>query len=130
MSLVETIPVLPKDHRIYPTLLDYFQTVSAALLKAQDESGGWWLVMGDEYVGRQGNYIETSGSAMFVYSFLRGIKLGLLPEEGYYEPAKKSWDLLTREYISEDEDGLFRMDGIIYVGFPGSYQVSSYNTRA
>lgn len=124
MSLLEIIPVLPSDHRIYPTLLDYFHTVSAALLKAQDEFGGWWLVMGDEYVGREGNYIETSGSSMFVYSFLRGIKLGLLPEEEYYEAAKRGWNLLVKEYISEDDDGLFKMDGIIWVGLPGSYEVS------
>ena len=123
MSLLEIIPVLPQDHRIYPTLVDYFQTVSAALLKAQDESGGWWLVMGDEYVGREGNYIETSGSSMFVYNFLKAIKLGLLPEEDYYEAAKKGWELLASRYISEDDEGLFQMDGIIWVGLPGSYEV-------
>ena len=124
MSLLEIIPVLPQDHRIYPTLVDYFQTVSAALLKAQDESGGWLLVMGDEYVGREGNYIETSGSSMFVYSFLMAIKLGLLPKGDYYEAAKKGWQLLTSQYITEDDEGLFQMDGIIWVGLPGSYEVN------
>ncbi|KAI0016676.1 glycoside hydrolase family 105 protein [Xylariomycetidae sp. FL0641] len=117
ITLLEVIPVWPKSHEAYSRLVEYFTTLAAAVKKAQDESGGWWLVMSDPYVGAEGNYIESSGSAMFTYGWLKGMDLGLLPEDEYLDVAKKAHSLLVDKFVSVDSDtGLLDWEGTVEVG--------------
>ncbi|KAI0526289.1 cell wall glycosyl hydrolase YteR [Xylaria bambusicola] len=105
MSLLEVIPVWPETHPARETLIGYFTTLATALLRTQDESGGWWLIMSEPYIGAQGNYIESSGSAMFTYGFLKGIRFGLLDSDKYLAAALKGYDLLASEFVTENNDG-------------------------
>ncbi|CRK40685.1 hypothetical protein BN1723_015773, partial [Verticillium longisporum] len=53
--------------------LDY--SVADAVVAAQDEkTKGWYLVMDPGLENEWGNYIESSGSAMFVYGLLKGLR--------------------------------------------------------
>ncbi|KAB2571734.1 Unsaturated rhamnogalacturonyl hydrolase YteR [Lasiodiplodia theobromae] len=64
----------PQQH-----LMMQFAELAAAVVRAADgASGAWWQVM--DQPGRAGNYIESSGSAMFVYALLKGARLGYLSE--------------------------------------------------
>ena len=61
----------------YLRLLDRYRTLVGAVVKVQDQgSGGWWQIMTEG--GREGNYIESSATAIFVSVILRGLRLGLL----------------------------------------------------
>lgn len=62
VSLLEAIQVWPESHAGRAKLIGYFESLAAGLLKAQDASGGWWLVMDEQYAGAPGNYIESSES--------------------------------------------------------------------
>lgn len=62
ISLLETLQVIPQSHAGYEKLIGYFTSLAEGLLNAQDTSGGWWLVMDPQYVGAEGNYIESSMS--------------------------------------------------------------------
>ncbi|KAJ3571812.1 hypothetical protein NPX13_g5252 [Xylaria arbuscula] len=94
----------------------YFKTLAAALLETQDEAGGWWLIMSEEYVGAKGNYIESSGSAMFTHGFLKGIRLGLLDSDTYLAAAQKGYELLASEFVTEKDDGTVDWEGTVEVG--------------
>ncbi|KAJ2985434.1 hypothetical protein NUW58_g5530 [Xylaria curta] len=125
MSLLEVIPVWPKTHPARKRLINYFTTLAAALKKTQDKSGGWWLIMDEQYVGAKGNYIESSGSAMFTFGFLKGIRLGLLDQKQYLAPAKKGYNLLLNKFIVEKDDGTVDWEGTVEVGSlssNGSYE--------
>ncbi|KAI0971880.1 cell wall glycosyl hydrolase YteR [Xylaria arbuscula] len=126
MSLLEVIQVWPETHAARERLIGYFTTLAAGLLKAQDESGGWWLVMSEQYVGAKGNYIESSGSAMFVYGFLKGIRLGLLDRDQYLAAAQKGYDLLVTEFVVEKDDGTVDWEGTVQVGSLGSNGTFQY----
>lgn len=119
VSLLETIQVIPETHEGYDKLVVYFKTLAEGLLNAQDESGGWWLIMDEQYKGAEGNYIESSASAMFTYGFFLGVRLGLLDEDTYLPAAKTAYELLVQDFVVEVDDGL-NWEGTVKVGSLGS----------
>ncbi|KAI0416627.1 cell wall glycosyl hydrolase YteR [Xylaria grammica] len=126
MSLLEVIPLWPATHPARERLIGYFTTLATALKKAQDDSGGWWLIMTDKYVGAEGNYIESSGSAMFTLGFLKGIRLGLLDRDEYLAPAKKGYGLLVDKFVVEKDDGTVDWEGTVEVGSLNSNATFEY----
>jgi len=45
VALVEVLEVFPETHPGYAKLKTYLTTLADGLQKAQDVSGGWWLIM-------------------------------------------------------------------------------------
>lgn len=126
VSLTETIQTIPQSHEGYDKLVGYFKSLAEGLLNAQDASGGWWLIMDEQYKGADGNYIESSASAMFTYGFFVGVKLGLLDEATYLPAAKKAYEMLVEDFVVESSDGL-DWEGTVSVGSlssNASYEVS------
>ncbi|MBR2942706.1 MAG: glycoside hydrolase family 88 protein [Clostridia bacterium] len=64
-------------------------------------------------IGREGNYPETSGSAMIAYFYLKGARLGLLDAE-YAAVGAKIFLSICRRYLSET-DGKLNLGGICLV---------------
>jgi len=84
MSLL--LKYLPEDSPFRPEILEGYRTMMAALLKWQREDGLWGQIIDDP-----GFWTETSGSAMFTFAFIEGIRNGWL-EAGTYGPAaRKAW---------------------------------------
>ncbi|KAK2015079.1 family 88 glycosyl hydrolase [Colletotrichum eremochloae] len=127
VALLEVIQLLPRGHPGVAKLSKYFTTLAEGLKNAQDKSGGWWLVMDSPYVGRPGNYIESSASALFVFSWLKGIKLGLLPERKYFPAAAKGYKELTT-FVIENANGTVNWDGTVEVGSLNSDASFEYYT--
>ncbi|KAI1823533.1 cell wall glycosyl hydrolase YteR [Xylaria intraflava] len=126
LSLLEAIQVWPRSHPARETLIEYFTTLAAGLKKAQDASGGWWLIMSEQYVGVEGNYIESSASAMFTYGLLKGIKEGFLDRGEYLGPAKKGYELLVDKFLAYNDDGTVDWEGTVLVGSLGSNATFQY----
>lgn len=53
---------------------------------------------------------------MFTYGFLKGIKLGLLDESTYLEPAKKAYEMMVEKFVVSDADGTLDWEGTVSVG--------------
>ena len=102
MALVDALDYFPKDHPKQKELVGYLNNVAAALAKYQDKSGLWYQVT--DKVGKEGNYLEASGSSMFAYAFAKGANKGYLPSK-YKKLANKAFDGLTKELIKVDADG-------------------------
>lgn len=115
VALVEVLEVWPKTHAGYAKLLNYFTTLASGIKNVQDTSGGWWLLMDPELAGKEGNYIESSATAMFTYSYLKGVRLGLLEKE-YTETATKAWDLMLDDFIQYEKNGTISFTGTVTVG--------------
>ena len=64
-------------------------------------------------IGREGNYPETSGSAMTAYFYLKGARLGIL-EERYADVGAQIFLSICRRYLSE-RDGKLNLGGICLV---------------
>lgn len=103
MALVDVPDYLPENHPEREKIIDLLNKLSEALLKVRDEETGLWYQVLD-MGGREGNYVEASGSAMFIYAFAKGAKKGYLPEK-YLQMAKEAFNSLIENLVVQDEDG-------------------------
>ncbi|KAK0649647.1 family 88 glycosyl hydrolase [Cercophora newfieldiana] len=122
MALVGVLEWFPREHRGYGMLKGWFLELAKALKREQDgESGGWWLVMGEEYVGRKENYIESSGTAMNTYGLLRGLRNGLFAgtgeEELYLGVARRAYEGMVERFVARNgTGGTLNWEGTVRVG--------------
>lgn len=73
------------------------------------------------------NYIESSGTAMFTYALLRGIREGFLPKSEFEGVAKNGYGLLEDEFVSRNTNGTLNFEGTVQVGSlsgNGTFEVS------
>ncbi|MBR1564693.1 MAG: glycoside hydrolase family 88 protein [Paludibacteraceae bacterium] len=102
MALVDVLELMPADHPQRNALLQIFQRVSKALLNYQDKQTGMWRQLTVFPVGN-GNYLESTASAMFCYAFAKGARLGLLPEK-YLHYARHTFNGMRRTVIRQNPD--------------------------
>ncbi|KAL4993518.1 Six-hairpin glycosidase-like protein [Aspergillus recurvatus] len=118
MALVDLLELNLMDQRL-STWRARFVDLANALVGAVDPaSGAWWQVMSAP--GREGNYIESSGSAMFVYALYKGVRVGLLPgpdkgEADYTSIAARAYTELVDRFVVENEDGTLSYNGTVGV---------------
>lgn len=110
MAIVDILDYLPDNHPDRQNLIQILNSTSSALLKIRDKESKLWFQVLD-HGGKQGNYLEGSGSAMFVYSFAKGAKNGYL-ESKYLDIAKESFNQMLAVFIKEDEKGHLDMQNI------------------
>lgn len=124
MALLDTLELLPSSPRAESArtwLIDHFQTLMEHVAKAVDgTSGAWWQVM--DQPGREGNYIESSASAMFAYSLLRGARLGYVEAVRNVEVASRAYDYLVQKFVVQNGNGT--------LGWNGTVSVCSLNSSA
>lgn len=103
MALVDVLAFLPEDYSGRDSLLQILNPLAASIRKIQDpETGAWYQVM--DQSGREGNYLETTCTAMFAYTFFKGALNGYLPRE-YWDYGYQAYDGLNKNFIREDQDG-------------------------
>lgn len=110
MSTVDVLDYLPKDHPKRQLMIDQFKNLSEALLKVRDTKTGMWYQVLDQGE-KEGNYLEGSGSAMFIYAFAKGANNGYLDAK-YGEIAKTGFQQLVDVFITENADGTLTMTDI------------------
>ncbi|MCM1176851.1 MAG: glycoside hydrolase family 88 protein [Clostridium sp.] len=66
-----------------------YETMMASLLKYQQPTGMW-----AQLIDRTSLWSETSGTAMFTYAFMTGVKNGWLDSVKYGAAARKAWNAL------------------------------------
>jgi unsaturated rhamnogalacturonyl hydrolase len=111
MALVDTLDHLPEDHKGRDRIIAILNEVVSSLMKVRDEEAKLWyqvLDMGDE----EGNYLEASASAMYVYVFAKASKNGYIGSE-FFDYAMESFDGMLDEFITVDDDGMVSMQNIV-----------------
>jgi unsaturated rhamnogalacturonyl hydrolase len=82
----ELLRSLPADHARRARIMEGYRQMMAALLATQDKDGLWHQV-----VDRPDSWPETSGSAMFAFAFVTGVKNGWLEAPAYGPAARRAW---------------------------------------
>lgn len=112
MALLDTLDKADRtDEASLIPLKEAFTGLIDAMLKYQDKSGMWYQVV--NLGGMDKNYLETSGSAIFSYAILKGVRLGYLPES-YAEFGKKAFCGICDTYLHM-EKGNMSLGGICLV---------------
>jgi len=108
MALLDVLDWLPEDFDGRRTLTGYLQEICAELPKwADPEAGVWYQVL--DQPARAGNYLEATCSAMFAYTFLKGVRKGYL-DAGLLPYARKVYSDLVREFVTTGEKGLINLE--------------------
>ena len=112
LALTDLIGIIPKGmeerDELGDTLRDLMESISAY---ADPDSGMYLQVVNQR--GREGNYPETSGSAMVACAMLRGARMGVL-EEKFREQGRKTFDGIVRDHLKV-RDGMVELDNICLV---------------
>ncbi|AWI10254.1 glycoside hydrolase family 88/105 protein [Ereboglobus luteus] len=101
LIISETLKLMPADHAKRPELIALHAKVAEGLKNFQDEkTGGWWNIV--DKGGRPGNFIDPSGTAMFIYMLKRGIEMNLLDSAVYTPVVERGYAaLLSMTRINE-----------------------------
>lgn len=104
-------------------LLGYLQSCAAGLVRWQDATTGCWYQLlghdGDFSVtnyyaeggvdliqsGTKSNYLESSATAIFTATLLKGIRLGYLDKATYESKAKKAYHGFLKQFLRTSIDG-------------------------
>ncbi|MES2661522.1 MAG: glycoside hydrolase family 88 protein [Verrucomicrobiota bacterium] len=82
----ELLRSLPEDHPLRAKILAGYRKMMAGLLANQAYNGMW-----RQLIDKPESWPETSGTAMFAFSMVTGVKSGWLDEETYGPAARKAW---------------------------------------
>lgn len=99
-----------------PLLTMYQRLVPGVVGHADRKSGGWYQVI--DMPRRQGNYVESSATAMLAYALLKGARLGYLDPSDLSaarEAGRAAYGLLAREFVTREEGGVLCWAGTVGV---------------
>ena len=85
-GMAELLRELPANHPKRGRILAGFKTMMASLLKYQGADGLWPQLLDDP-----GAWSETSGTGMFAFAMVTGVKYGWLDAATYGPVARKAW---------------------------------------
>ncbi|MCM1522111.1 MAG: glycoside hydrolase family 88 protein [Muribaculaceae bacterium] len=114
MALLDVLEEMPADNPNRPELEKLVKSLADGVVKFQDIKSGCWFQVLDQ-PGREGNYLEGTATAMYVYSLLRAVRLGLL-DESYLQAALTGWNGMQKNLIREDKDGTLSLLNCCAVG--------------
>ena len=102
----------PKATEMRAELQEMAAQLAKNLLRYIDsDTGMLWQV--PNQIGREGNYPETSGSAMVAYFYIKGARLGIL-DAAYGLRGKAIFEAICDRYLTET-DGKLNLGGICLV---------------
>ncbi len=128
MALVDVLDYFPENHPERTNLVKYLQRLAPALLKYQDPKLGVWYQMTSQG-SRAGNYLEASGSCMFVYALAKGVRMGYLDKKSFWPATQKGYSGILKEFIEQEPDGRLSLNKTVSVGGLGGtpYRDGSYD---
>ncbi|MBQ4017728.1 MAG: glycoside hydrolase family 88 protein [Paludibacteraceae bacterium] len=126
MALCDVLELMPADHPKRPELVAILNRVMDALMIVQNKDTHLWYQVPDR-AGEEGNYLESTCSAMYCFAMAKGVRLGLLPEQ-YKTEAYQVMDGLKALKIVQNEDGtLSLIDCCAVAGLGGNpYRDGTY----
>ncbi|MCD8185186.1 MAG: glycoside hydrolase family 88 protein [Rikenellaceae bacterium] len=103
MALVDALDYISEHTPGRDSLIAIFSGGCRALLPIQDPQTGCWYQVLDRSA-EDGNYLEMTATTMFIYSMLKGVRQGYLPEE-FRTVARKSFEGMIENFVEVDERG-------------------------
>jgi len=126
MALVDVLEITSKPlppqaqtaiTNLRSTLLQILNTLAPNIVKSADpKSGVWWLVITQP--GRERNYFESSGSAMYVYALLRAVRLGYVkdPDGSIVRAMQRAYQYMISNWVIANTDGTMSWTNTVQVG--------------
>jgi len=98
VAMAELLSVLPENHPGRDAVLAQYRAHVAGLAATQGRTGLW-----HQLLDRNDSYLETSASAMFVYSIARGINRGWLDPLAYGPMVSLGWNAVAQQVNAQGQ---------------------------
>lgn len=95
-GMAELLSILPEDNPCRGRIMEAYRLMMDTLLANQAKSGLW-----RQLIDQSDSWEETSGSAMFTYGMIVGVRNGWLKGRKYVKSARKGWLALV-DKLNED----------------------------
>ena len=102
MALIEVLDALPEDYSRRGEVIDLLQKDLEAVVKWQDQQSGVWYQVMDS-PEREGNYLESTCSAMFTYVMLKAYRKGYVGTK-FRDAGIKAYRGIINNFIRVNED--------------------------
>lgn len=112
VGLVDAIGYFVGHEELKEKLIKIFRETIEGLEQYIDKDGHMFYQVVDQG-GREGNYLETSGSAMIAYAMMKGARLGVI-DSRFAKVGEEVFNGICDKYLTE-EDGKLNLGGICLV---------------
>ena len=120
MALVDVLEIMPEDVPGRESLVDIVRHLAETLPSwADSETGMWYQVL--DSPAREGNYLESSCSVMFIYMYLKALRLGVL-DASVCDYACELYERFNERFVREEEDGTLSITSCCSVAGLGGKQ--------
>ena len=107
-AVVDVLDYLPHTTQGRDEILAIVDTLAKNIVKYQDpETGVWWQVT--DQGNREGNYLESSASALIIYFLSKAINEGYIDKDDYIAATSKGFNGLVKEFIKPEPNGTFTL---------------------
>lgn len=104
LALVDVLELMPTSNTNYSTLKGYLENLATSIASYQNADGTWYQVLDQKDNALEGNYEESSCSALFTAAYLKALRLNLLESSKYETMAKKAYVALVNKFMAYDKD--------------------------
>lgn len=112
ISLIDNIDYIDDEGAKAELVKIFAEAIDGISQYADAETGMYYQVV--DQGGREGNYLETSGSSMIAYAMMKGARLGVIDKK-YAEMGRKTFDGICKKYLSISDNGDLNLGGICLV---------------
>jgi len=112
MALVDILDYLPVEYEKRSQILYILNDLFRAIGKYQDETGLWYQIV--DLGERSGNYLESSCTAMFIYSIAKAVNKGYI-EKSYLDVAMRGYNGLLKMMVSIEPEDQISLNNICSV---------------
>ena len=102
MALIEVLDALPENYMSRSEVIDLLIRDFDAILKWQDKKSGVWYQVMDS-PDREGNYLESTCSAMFTYALLKAYRKGYVGAK-YRDAGIRAYKGIINNFIKVNAD--------------------------
>ena len=125
---MDVLDYLPQETAGRDSGRQILQDLAQTMVKYQDPQSGTWYQVTDQGA-RKGNYLESSATALFIYTLAKAINEGYIGNE-YITPVQKAFNGMIREFTRLEEDGTYTLTHCCAVaglgGNSGKYRDGSF----
>ena len=104
LALVDVLELMPASNTNYSTLKGYLENLATSIASYQNADGTWYQVLDQKDNALDGNYEESSCSALFTAAYLKALRLKLLESSKYETMAKNAYVALVNKFMAYDKD--------------------------
>ena len=123
-AIVDVLDYLPENHPGRENVLEIAGRLASGIARYQDPESGVWYQVTDQG-DREGNYLESSGSSLFVYFLAKALNNNYVDEK-YRKVALAGFDGIVNNFIRLEDNGTYTITNCCAVAGLGGKGITGH----